>query len=186
MNTAGIYLQLGFEHILPLGIDHILFVVCLFLLSNNLKTLIWQATVFTIAHSITLAIAALKLISISPHIIEPIIALSIVIVALENIFITKLKPSRIILVFTFGLVHGLGFASALTDLGLPQNQFFISLLSFNMGVELGQLTVILIAWFLIGKWFSEKEWYRKRVTIPASLIIAGIATYWTIERIFFV
>lgn len=186
MDTARIYFQLGFEHIVPLGIDHILFVLCLFLLSKNLKTLIWQATAFTVAHSITLAIAALKLITVSSHIIEPIIALSIVFVAIENIAITQLKTSRIIIVFAFGLVHGLGFASALTNLGLPQNQFFTSLLSFNVGVELGQLTVIFIAWFLIGKWFSNKEWYRKRIIIPSSIVIAGIGMYWTIQRLFFI
>jgi len=106
-------------------------------------------------------------------------------VAIENMITDKLKASRIVIVFAFGLIHGMGFASALTELGLPQNKFFTSLISFNAGVELGQLTVILLAWFLVGKWFSEKQWYKKRVVFPVSAVIAVIALYWTIERAFF-
>ena len=79
----------------------------------------------------------------------------------------------------------MGFASALTELGLPKNQFFTSLITFNIGVELGQITIILLAWFLIGKWFAHKPWYRKRIVIPISLVIAIIGLYWTIERTFF-
>ena len=119
------------------------------------------------------------------YIIEPVIALSIMFVAIENIITDKLKPARIIIVFIFGLIHGMGFASALTELGLPKNQFFTSLITFNIGVELGQITIILLAWFLIGKWFADKPWYRKRIVIPISLIIAIIGLYWTIERTFF-
>ena len=124
---------------------------------------------------------------ISPptHIVEPIIALSIMFIAIENIISEQLKPSRIIIVFVFGLIHGMGFANVLTELGLPHNQFLTSLLTFNLGVELGQIAVIILAWFLIGKWFNKKSWYRKRIVIPISAIIAIIAIYWTIERTFF-
>lgn len=184
--TVWLYMQLGFTHILPLGLDHILFVLSIFLLNPKLKPVIWQATAFTVAHSITLGLAMNGLISPPTHIIEPIIALSIMFVAIENIITDQLKPSRIAVVFLFGLIHGMGFASVLSDLGMPQNRFFTSLIMFNVGVELGQITVILIAWFLVGKWFSQKPWYRKRIVIPVSAVIAAIGLYWTIERTFFV
>lgn len=180
-----IYLKLGYTHIIPLGVDHILFVLSLFFLNANLKTVIWQATAFTVAHSITLGLAMYGLITPPTYIVEPVIALSIMFVAIENIISDKLRPSRILIVFGFGLIHGMGFASALTGLGLPENQFLTSLLTFNLGVELGQLTIIILAWFMIGKWFSEKTYYRNRIVIPISSIIALIALYWTIERTFF-
>ena len=180
-----IYLKLGYEHIIPLGLDHILFVISLFFLSSNIKTVIWQATAFTVAHSITLGLAMYGLVSPPTYIVEPIIALSIMFVAIENIISDKLRPSRILIVFAFGLIHGLGFASALTGLGLPENQFLTSLLTFNLGVELGQITIIALAWILVGKWFGKKPWYRKRIVIPVSVVIALIALYWTIERTFF-
>jgi hypothetical protein len=180
-----VYLQLGFTHIIPLGFDHILFIISLFLLSPKLKTILWQATAFTIAHSITLGLAMNDIISAPPHIIEPIIALSIMFVALENVITDKLKPTRILIVFAFGLIHGLGFAGVLNELGLPKKEFYNALISFNVGVELGQIAVILGAWFLFGKWFNQKPWYRARIVYPLSILIAIIALYWTIERAFF-
>jgi hypothetical protein len=182
-DSAFLYLKLGYKHILPLGLDHILFVLSLFLLSSNLKTVLWQSLAFTVAHSVTLGLAMYKVITISPKIVEPLIALSIAYVALENVFVSKLRPSRIGVVFLFGLVHGLGFAGALAGLGLPSNSYLTSLLAFNIGVELGQLTVILIAWILIGKWFGKKPYYHKYIVIPLSLLIAAIALYWFIERV---
>jgi hypothetical protein len=180
-----IYLKLGYEHIVPLGLDHILFVLSLFFLSSNLKAVIWQATAFTVAHSITLGLAMYNVISPPSYIVEPVIALSIMFVAIENIISDQLRPSRILIVFFFGLIHGLGFASALTGLGLPQNQFLTSLLTFNLGVELGQLTVILLAWLVVGYWFNKKPWYRKRIVVPISAVISVVALYWTITRVFF-
>jgi hydrogenase/urease accessory protein HupE len=180
-----VYLQLGFTHIIPLGLDHILFILSLFLLSPKLKTIVWQATAFTIAHSITLGLAMFNLISAPSYIVEPVIALSIMFVALENIISEKLRPSRLFIVFAFGLIHGLGFAGVLKDLGLPQREYINALISFNVGVELGQLSIILAAWFLFAKWFNQKPWYKKRIVIPLSIIIALIALYWTIERVFF-
>jgi len=182
--VAAVYLKLGFTHIIPLGFDHILFVLSIFLLNPKLKSVLWQATAFTIAHTITLGLVMYQIITPPAYIIEPVIALSIMFVAIENIITDKLKPTRIVIVFFFGLIHGMGFASALTELGLPENQFFSSLITFNVGVELGQITVILAAWFLIGKWFSKKVWYRQRVVVPISVIIALIGLYWTIERTF--
>jgi hypothetical protein len=183
--VISMYLKLGFEHIIPLGLDHILFVVCLFFLSPKLKTVVLQATAFTVAHTITLGLAMYGVISAPTYIVEPIIALSIMFLAIENIISDQLKPTRIFVVFAFGLIHGLGFASALSELGLPEDKFLLSLLTFNVGVELGQITIILLLWFLIGKWFSAKPWYKKRIVIPVSIIIAGISFYWMIERIFF-
>lgn len=185
-DAAIMYLVLGFKHILPLGFDHILFVLSLFLLSPKLKPIIIQSTAFTIAHSVTLCLAAYNVINPPSRIIEPLIALSILYVALENIYSPRLKPSRIGIVFLFGLVHGLGFAGALAEMGLPKNAYFISLVMFNVGVELGQLAVILLAYFLLAKWFAHKPYYRSRVVIPLSVVIVLVAAFWTIQRVFFV
>lgn len=185
-DVAFLYLGLGYKHILPLGLDHILFVLSLFLLSPKLKPVLWQASAFTLAHTITLGLTVYKVIVPPAAIIEPIIALSIMYVALENIFFAgKLKNSRIGIVFLFGLVHGMGFASVLNEIGLPQNAYLSSLIMFNIGVELGQITVILAAYFLLARWFSTKPYYRSRIVIPISAIIALIALYWAIERMFF-
>ncbi len=183
--VLGIYLQLGYTHILPLGVDHILFVLSLFLLNPKLKPILWQATAFTVAHTITLGLAMYGVIKPPANIVEPVIALSILYVALENIFSNKLRASRIGIVFLFGLIHGMGFASVLTDLGLPKNAYLASLLVFNLGVELGQVTVILAAFLLLALPFGKKIYYRKRIAIPLSIAIAAIAAYWTVERIFF-
>jgi len=131
------YLKLGFRHIIPGGIDHILFVSALCLLSNKIKTILWQATAFTVAHSVTLALSLKNVISVPSAITEPIIAMSIGFVAIENILFSELKAWRILIVFMFGLVHGMGFASALNEIGLPPNKFYTSIIAFNGGVELG-------------------------------------------------
>jgi hypothetical protein len=178
-----IYFKLGFTHIIPLGVDHILFVLGLFFLSPKLKVMLLQATAFTVAHSITLGLAIYEVISPISSVVEPIIALSIVFIGIENILVNKVNPFRIVIVFVFGLIHGLGFAGALTDLGLPRNDFFTSLIAFNVGVEGGQVAIILGAYALLGKWFGEKIWYKKRIVIPASCCIALFGIYWTIERL---
>jgi hypothetical protein len=126
-----------------------------------------------------------SVVKVSPAIVEPLIALSIMYVALENVFVKRLRPSRIGVVFLFGLIHGLGFASSLSELGLPQNSFFSSLIMFNVGVELGQLTVILFAFFLVGKWFGKKPYYHKYIVTPLSLVIAAIALFWVFQRTLF-
>ena len=184
-DTILLYIKLGFQHIIPLGIDHILFVLSLFLLNPKLKPVLLQATAFTVAHTVTLGLSMYQVINPPSYIVEPIIAISIMYVALENILSSNLKPSRIGIVFLFGLIHGMGFASVLSGLGLPQKSFLSSLLMFNVGVELGQISVILVAYFLLGKFFGDKPYYRKYIVIPISAIIFLIATYWTIERIFF-
>jgi HupE / UreJ protein len=178
------YVKLGFEHIIPKGFDHILFVLSLYLLEPRLKPVLLQATVFTVAHSITLGLASQGLIYAPPAIVEPLIALSILFVAVENMLVRKLSPWRLLIVFGFGLVHGLGFAGVLGDLGLPQKQFFSALLAFNGGVELGQVAVILLAWAVVGRWTADKSWYHARVVIPACSVIALVAGWWTVERLF--
>lgn len=184
-DTVFLYIKLGFQHIIPLGIDHILFVLSLFLLNPKLKPVLYQATAFTIAHTVTLGLSMYQIINPPSAIVEPIIAISIMYVAMENIISQKLKPSRIAVVFLFGLIHGMGFASVLSNLGLPKESFLTSLLMFNVGVELGQISVILLAYFLLAYFFGDKPYYRKYIVIPISAIIFVIATFWTIERIFF-
>jgi hypothetical protein len=179
------YVPVGFTHILPLGADHILFVLGLFFLSARLGPLLWQVSAFTLAHTITLALGALGWVQIPAHIVEPLIAASIVYVAVENVFARRLHRWRTVVIFGFGLLHGLGFASVLGEFGLPPGQFVAALLGFNVGVELGQLAVIAAAFALVGVWFRNHPKYRGRVAIPASITIALIGAYWFVERVFF-
>ena len=174
----------GFEHIIPKGLDHIVFVLGLFFFSLKMRPLLTQVTAFTLAHTVTLALAALGIVRISPAIVEPLIAASIVFVAVENILRPQLGVWRTAVVFFFGLLHGLGFASVLGELGGGSANFVARLIGFNIGVEIGQLAVILAAFLLVGIWFGQKEWYRARIAIPASLVIAAIGAYWFVERVF--
>ena len=176
------YVVLGFVHILPRGTDHILFVVGLFLLGNQFRPLLMQITAFTVAHSLTLALAMYGVFQLSPRAVEPLIALSIAFVALENIFTAKLHRWRLFVVFGFGLIHGLGFASVLTSIGLPRKEFVTALVTFNAGVELGQLSVIALAFLVVG-WWRERSWYRQRIAMPASGLIAAIGVFWTFQRL---
>src|SRR5215213_4054264 len=143
------YTSLGISHIIPQGLDHILFITGICLLGTDIKSILWQATAFTVAHSITLALSMKNIIVAPPDIVEPIIALSIVFIAVENLLISELKPWRVLLVFLFGLIHGMGFASSLNEIGLPPGKFYMSILSFNAGVELGQIAVITAMFLLI-------------------------------------
>lgn len=179
------YISIGFEHIVPKGTDHILFIVGIFLLSTRLRPLLWQVTMFTVAHTLTLALSMKGIVSLPSNIVEPLIALSIAYVGIENIFAHSLHKSRLVLVFLFGLLHGLGFAGVLSEFGMPPNAFATALISFNVGVELGQIAVILIAYLAVGIWFRDKPWYHQRITVPGSLIISVIGLYWTYDRIMF-
>jgi hydrogenase/urease accessory protein HupE len=185
LEVALDYTELGFLHILPKGLDHILFVIGLFLLSTRLSPLLWQVTAFTLAHTITLALSIYGLINVSAAIVEPLIALSIAYVGIENLLTRELKPWRVVIVFLFGLLHGMGFAGVLTELGLPESDFVTALITFNIGVELGQLSIILLA-FLAVFWLRKNDVvYRKLVVIPGSLFIALMGLYWAWERISF-
>jgi hypothetical protein len=195
--TFVAYIPVGFDHILPQGLDHILFVLGLFFLSTRLGPLLWQVSAFTLAHTVTLALGALGWVNISGAIVEPLIAASIVYVAVENIFFSRLSPWRPAVVFGFGLLHGLGFASVLAEFGLPQAQFIPALIGFNIGVEVGQLTVIAMAAILI--WLAvhaarvaplegleeevrEHEVMFRALSVSGSLLIALIGAWWVIER----
>ena len=178
-----LFIQAGIEHIIPKGLDHILFVLGLFFSSLLIGSLFWQVSAFTLAHTITLALAALGVVQLPAEIVEPLIALSIVWVAVENCVFEETNKWRPLIVFGFGLLHGLGFASVLSDYGLPKGNFVALLLAFNIGVEVGQLLVLLAAAAFV--WFvRHKSWYRQRIQIPASLIIALVGMFWFIERVF--
>ena len=178
------FLSAGITHIIPSGLDHILFVLGLFFLSPNFKPLLLQVTAFTIAHSITLALSVFGIVKLSPAIVEPIIALSITIVAIENLIAREVKPWRWAAVFGFGLFHGLGFASLIHEAGLPEGHRLSALLAFNLGVEIGQIAVVLGA-FAATAWCQQRPWYFQRVSAPASVVIAGTGLVWTIQRVFF-
>ncbi|MEO0400857.1 MAG: HupE/UreJ family protein [Pseudomonadota bacterium] len=195
--TFAAYIPVGFDHILPKGLDHILFVLGLFFLSTKLGPLLWQVSAFTLAHTVTLALGALGLVTVPGSIVEPLIAASIVYVAIENIFARGLNRWRPVVVFGFGLLHGLGFASVLGDFGLPEAQFIPALIGFNVGVEVGQLAVIAMAamalWLGceaaeqakfpgVEEMVAEYPVMFRAWSVTGSLIIAGIAIYWVIER----
>jgi hypothetical protein len=179
--TIARYIALGFEHILPLGIDHILFVVGLFLLAAKWRPLLWQVSAFTLAHTLSLALSIAGVVSLPSRLVETLIAASIAYVATENILTDKMRASRPLLVFGFGLLHGLGFADALRALGLPDGEWIPALVSFNVGVELGQLAVIGLAFLAIG-WFRDRPWYRPWIVRPASALIALTGIYWALQR----
>ena len=179
------YVKLGFVHIVPEGLDHILFVLGLFLLSTQVRPLLVQVTAFTIAHSITLALGLYGIVQIPPSIVEPLIALSIVYVAAENIMTSQLNPWRPFVVFGFGLLHGLGFAGILQELNLPRESYATGLIGFNVGVEFGQLAVIALAYLATTMWFGRETWYRNRIVVPASAAIALTGLFWTVQRVFY-
>ena len=191
------YVPVGFDHILPKGLDHILFVLGLFFLSTRLGPLLWQVSAFTLAHTVTLALGALGLVNIPGAIVEPLIAASSVYVAVENIFARGMNRWRLLIVFGFGLLHGLGFASVLGEFGLPEGTFLPALIGFNVGVEIGQLDVIAMA--VIALWLGCRAADMARLdgvegvveeypvmfrawSMTGSIIIAVVAIWWVIER----
>lgn len=182
LEVAGEYLVLGFTHIVPKGLDHILFVLGLFLLSARLRPLLVQVTAFTVAHSLTLGLSIYGVFSLPPAIVEPLIAASVAYVAVENIFTSRLHAWRPVVVFGFGLLHGMGFAGVLQEIGLPRAESLTALVTFNTGVELGQLTVIGLAYVAVGRWSGNSAWYRARVVVPTSIAIAATGLYWTVAR----
>lgn len=193
------YVAVGFDHIIPKGLDHILFVLGLFFLSMKMRPLIMQVTVFTVAHTITLALASLQIVTVPASIVEPLIAASIVYVAVENIFARDIKWWRPVIIFCFGLLHGLGFASVLGEFGLAPGRFVAGLIGFNIGVEVGQLTVIglvaLVLWLCLRgahmanldeaeKPVRDPEVMFRAISIYSSILIAIVGAYLAIERVF--
>jgi hypothetical protein len=178
------FLRSGFVHVVPAGLDHILFVLGLFLLSRTWKPVLTQVTAFTLAHSLTLALAAAGLVRAPAAVVEPVIALSIVFLALENLFYPRYSPWRLLVVFVFGAVHGLGFASGLAEKPIPAGAFLAALTGFNVGVEAAQLTIIALAFAATG-WLRDEARYRRWVVIPASVLIAVTGLWWAVERVWF-
>jgi hypothetical protein len=174
-------LKRGFLHVLPLGLDHVLFVLGLFLMSRKWKPLLFQVTTFTLAHTITLWMASAGWVSLPPSVVEPVIAASIVFVALENLVRREYSHWRLLVVFIFGLIHGLGFAGVMSTRLDSTGSLVLGLLGINIGVELGQLAVIAIA-FLATCWIANQEKYRKFVVVPGSILIALAGVWWVVER----
>lgn len=178
------WLAIGFQHIIPWGLDHIVFVLGLFFLSTRLSTLFYQVSCFTVAHSLSLGLATLGMVSVPASIVEPLIAASIIFIAVDNLYSHVLARWRLVVVTLFGLLHGLGFASALSALMLPAENFYTALLMFNLGVEAGQIAVLILAFAAVG-WLRSWTAYTERVARPATVTIAGVGTYWLLKRVIF-
>ncbi len=187
--VTGGWLQLGFNHVLPEGRDHLLFILGLFLLVPKWKPLMGQSLLFTLAHSITLALAVFAVVHIPGKLwgitkpVEVLIAVSIAWVGVENLLTRKLGKQRLILIFCFGLIHGLGFASSIGDKmnGVPRSQLTGPLLGFNVGVELAQIAVLAAAFLVL---WPLRKWTLQVQTIGSAFVaLAGIS--WAIQRVFF-
>ncbi|MEJ2113921.1 MAG: HupE/UreJ family protein [Flavobacteriaceae bacterium] len=180
------YTILGIEHIL-LGFDHLLFVLALLILSTGFKKLLKTVTAFTVAHSITLSFSVLGLATLPGPPVEAVIALSIVFLAMEIVKVQQGKPSLTsqkpwLVAFSFGLLHGFGFAGALIDIGLPQTEIPLALATFNIGVELGQIIFVVVVLASLRLLALKKEWPNVVKQIPA-YGIGSLAAFWLIERI---
>ena len=178
------WVAIGFQHIVPYGLDHMLFILGLFFLAGGWRVLLLQVTCFTLAHSLTLALSSLGYITAPSHLVEPLIALSIVYVAIDNLFADRLARFRLAVISSFGLLHGMGFAAVLSDIGLPQDGLVTALALFNVGVELGQIAVLLAAFAIVG-WWRKQVWYEHNIAAPATVAIAGTGLYWFIKRVAF-
>ena len=177
-----VYLRLGFRHIVPEGADHILFVLGLFFLGITWRKLLSQTTVFTVAHATTLFLSTYGIFRLPGQYVEPAIAASIAFIAIENVVRPTLGAGRLAIVFGFGLIHGLGFASSLSDIPFPKRDFVVALLGFNFGVDFGQLFVIALAFLAVG-WFRNEPWFRRRIAVPCSLVIAAVGLFWAVQRL---
>lgn len=186
LGVASNYLKLGVEHIL-LGIDHLLFVLALILITRGVGPIVKTVTAFTVAHSITLSLAALGYVEVPGPPVEATIALSIVFLALEILrtqaghpTLTSRKPWLV--AFTFGLLHGLGFAGALADIGLPQTEIPLALAAFNIGVELGQLAFVAVVLLVAGWVRRKRDWPIALRRLPA-YAIGTVSMFWVVERL---
>jgi hydrogenase/urease accessory protein HupE len=185
-HNAWSFIGLGVEHIL-LGFDHVLFVLALLLSFVSLRNTLKSVTAFTLAHSVTLILAGTGIVVLTPRIVEPIIALSIAFVAIGTVFLRRYALFRSVetkagMIFLFGLFHGLGFAGLLQDFSIPEGRFLSSLLFFNVGIEIGQLLIIIVLLPIIYL-FRSKAWYPLAIKIIA-VMISAVALIWFIERVF--
>lgn len=190
MAIFGTYVLHGVEHIL-FGFDHLLFVLALMMLVQNLRVLFFAVTAFTLAHSITLALATLGIVHVPGPPVEACIALSILLLAGEIIRLKHGQPSLTanfpwLVAFSFGLLHGLGFASALIDIGLPQRDIPLALFAFNAGVELGQLAfivVVLCSVWSVQQLFRMPLLVKNRLRVATTYFVGTTAAFWFIERL---
>lgn len=180
--VAAHFLSEGFVHIIPQGLDHILFVLGLFFMCREFPALLLQITLFTLAHSLTFGLGMLGLVQVPGHVVEPLIALSIAIVAVENILLPRPRRWRQVAVFIFGLVHGLGFANAFQGVEVSPATFPLALVTLNLGVGLGHLAVVGAAYLACSAFWS-RAWYRRLVVIPASGAIALVSLFWAAARV---
>ena len=178
------FLPAGIQHIL-IGPDHILFLIGLLLLGGSVRRLLLVVTSFTIAHSITLSIAALNILSPPSHVVEPLIALSIIYVGVDNLLIRGGRDVRAWIALTFGLVHGFGFASVLREMDLPQRALGWSLFSFNVGVEIGQLIVVVLVASALAALRHRSEAAGRRLAFAGSIVVVAAGTFWFVQRVFF-
>jgi hypothetical protein len=186
LETLGLYIKIGVQHILPGGLDHILFVLAIFFSTRRWRPLLIQVSAFTIAHTITLGMVAAGVFAPPASIVEPLIAATIAFVAVENLFFKDMTRWRPAIVFAFGLIHGMGFAGFFGSLGLPQGQSWSALIGFNIGVEIGQLSVIALAALLLWpvRRLIHEDTYRHIIVWPSCAMIGAIGAFWTFERIF--
>lgn len=183
VETAVLYTNQGILHIIPMGLDHLAFVLALVLSATTLRNLVIQISLFTLAHSVTLILSVIGVIVLQGVWIEVAIAFSIAFVAFENILLKSPNHWRSIMVFCFGLLHGLGFAGALNELGIPNEHFISALVGFNLGVEIAQVGFAMLIYMIFNQ-FKHKKWYRTHVTIPGSLMIGALGCFWVIDRLF--
>jgi hydrogenase/urease accessory protein HupE len=176
-------LPAGIEHIL-IGPDHVLFLIGLLLAGGTIRQLAFMVTAFTVAHSLTLSLAALNLLSPSPRIIEPAIALSIVYVGADNLLARDGRDLRVWIAFAFGLIHGFGFANVLREMALPRGALAWSLLSFNIGVEIGQVMIVVIVASLFAWLRARSETAGRQLAIAGSIIVIAAGAFWFVQRVF--
>jgi len=186
--NVGTFIDFGFQHIFPQGLDHVLFVVALYLNARNWPSLLLQVSTFTLAHTITLALASTGVVSAPGEFIEPMIAISIVVLALEAIVFKRANAWRLPVIFAFGLLHGLGFGSVMRAY-LENADFSAGLIGITIGVETGHLLVLVatgLVAFLARRAFTaanRPELYRTAFVVPAAAAIALIGLYWTLQRV---
>jgi hypothetical protein len=187
-DNVGTFIEFGFQHIIPQGLDHLLFVVALYLNARSWPSLILQVTTFTVAHTITLGFAATGVLSSPGAIIEPLIAASIILLALEAIFAPKGTAWRLPVVFAFGLLHGLGFGSVM-KVYLENADLSAGLMGITIGVELGHMAVLVstgltaFAVQLALKTANKPGLYRPAFVIPVAGLIALVGAYWALQRV---
>jgi hydrogenase/urease accessory protein HupE len=181
--TIGRFLPAGVHHIL-IGPDHLLFIVGLLLLGGTLRRLALVVTAFTLAHSITLSLAVLGHVQPPADLIEPAIALSIVYVGVDNLLVGGGRDARAWIAFVFGLIHGFGFANVLAEMALPREALAWSLVSFNLGVEIGQLLVVVLVASLLALIRSRSAWAGTQIVRVGSVLVIAAGTYWFVARVF--